>query len=96
MKIRSGTDSIDILPVGRYAIGPLRQQHLWLSPDNAGRWGDLSGGRMDITDGERTYLLLRSIENGQDCWYAVGNNKSGVPTSFDREHFKSILEDLLS
>src|SRR5947209_19782173 len=32
LKIRSGTDSIDVLPVGRYAIGPLPVKHWQLTP----------------------------------------------------------------
>jgi len=46
------------------------------TPGNAQRWGDLSGGRVDITNGERRHLLLRSIEDGQDHWYYPGKEVS--------------------
>jgi hypothetical protein len=94
LQIRSGTDSVDVKPVGRFAIGPLAAQHLQLIPGNERRWDDLTGGRVDITDGERRYLLLRSIEDEQDCWYVVGDQPT--PTPFNKDRLEAILEDLLS
>ena len=94
LKIRLGINSIDVLPVGRYAIGPLSLELLKGIPGNAQRWGDLSGGRVDITNGERRHLLLRSIEDGQDHWYTVGEPLS--PAAFDRKRLEEIVQNLLS
>jgi hypothetical protein len=68
---------------------------LQLIPGNERGWGDLAGGRVDITDGERRHLLLRSIVDGQDCWYAVGD-PNHVPIPFDQVRLEAILQDLLS
>jgi hypothetical protein len=95
LRIRSGTDSIDVLPVGRSAIGPVPVKHWQSTPGHDQKWGDLSGGRVDITNGERKYLLLRSTEAGQDAWYAVGD-PGMAPIPFDRDRLEAILEDLLS
>jgi hypothetical protein len=94
LKIRLGTNSVDILPVGRYSVGPLPLELLKGGPGDDKRWGDLSGGRVDITNGERRYLLLRSKENEHDHWYTVGEPPS--PTPFDRKRLEEILQDLLS
>ena len=94
LKIRLGINSVNVLPVGRYAVGPLSLELLKGIPGNAQRWGDLSGGSVDITNGERRHLLLRSIEDGQDHWYTVGEPLS--PAAFDRKLLEEILQDLLS
>lgn len=94
LKIRIGTDSVDVVPEGRHATVPLLLQHLLLDPRNAQRWGNLSGGRVDITNGERRYLLLRSIVDGQDHWYATVSNQIGL-TPFDSICLQAILRDLL-
>ncbi len=70
LKIRLGTDSVDVLPVGRFVSKNLAIQNLQLIPGNERRWGDLSGGRVDITNGERRFQLLRSLEAEADHWYA--------------------------
>ena len=93
-KIRLGINSVDVLPVGRYSVGPLSLELLKAIPGNAQRWGDFSGGRVDITNGERRHLLLRGIEDGQDHWYTVGEPLS--PAAFDRKRLEEILQDLLS
>jgi hypothetical protein len=94
LKIRLGTDAVDILPVGRYATGPFALQNLQLIPGNAGRWGDLSGGRVDVTNGERRHVLLRSVEDGQDRWYAHGGHQV-APTPFDKDTLEAIFLDLM-
>jgi len=95
LKIRLGTASVDIVPAGRYAPKPISLMSLLALPSNESRWGDLSGGRVDVTDGEWKHLLLRSIENGQDHWYVVMSNMAGV-TPRNRESLEQILQDLLS
>lgn len=95
LKIRLGTASVDIVPAGRHAPKPISLMNLLAVRGNESSWGDLSGGRVDVTDGERKHLLLRSIQDGQDRWYVVMSNKAGVhPLS--RESLEEILQDLLS
>lgn len=93
LKIRLGTDSVDVLPVGRYVNGPLALESLKAIAGNAMRWGDLSGGRVDITNGEQKSLLLRSSEGGQDRWFTLGGP---IPVPLDRDRLEAILQDLLS
>jgi hypothetical protein len=95
LKIRLDAVSVDIVPAGRYAPKPLSLINLLAVPHNESRWGDLSGGRVDVTDGERKHLLLRSIEDERDRWYVVMSNKAGV-TPLDRESLEQVLQDLLS
>ena len=107
VKIRLELDFVDIQPVGRFAIGPLPQRLQVLRPisnrspgvppyvpESDWKWGDLSGGRVDMTNGERRYVLLRSIIDGRDCWYAIAVNQ-GEPTLFDPTCLQNILMDLL-
>ncbi len=93
LKIRLGTNSIDILPMGRHVTNHLQLQNMLVIPSNVGRWGDLSGGRVDVTDGERRYQLLRSTEAGQDRWYAWSVKPPLLV--FDRDRLEEILQDLL-
>ena len=107
VKIRLELDFVDIQPVGRFAIGPLPQQlqvprpisvrspgMSAIVPRSERRWGDLSGGRVDMTNGEKRYVLLRSITDGRDCWYAIAVNQT-EPTLFDSTCLQNILLDLL-
>lgn len=93
MKIRLGTDAVDLLPVGRFSIGHLSVHSLGASLGEIGE-GDTLAGRVDITNGERKYLLLRSMEGDQERWFAV-DAYSGA-TLLDRERLEEILRDLLS
>jgi hypothetical protein len=94
LEIRLNTDSVDIRPVGRHEVGPLSLRHLQGIQSNEQRWGDLSGGRVDITNGERRHILLRSIVDGQDLWYAIAPDRIG-PILFDANCLEAILQDLL-
>jgi hypothetical protein len=98
LTVRLGTRSVDFLPVGRYSIGSLLELKTVLATQgNQERWGDLAGGRVDITNGERRHLLLRSIEGGQDRWYVMMTNKGApIPSAFDRASLEATLLDLLS
>lgn len=89
LKIRLGTDSVDVLPVGRYAIGPIAPRSVQGVP---GGW---SGGRVDITNGEKRYMLLQSIEAGKDRWYALEVGGPIEPAPLDRGRLEAILQDLL-
>jgi hypothetical protein len=94
MKIRLNLDFVDIQPMGRFAIGTFSFQQFQALWRNEQKWGDLSGGRVDMTDGERRYILLRSITDGRDCWYAVPGDRDGVPAPFDARCLQAILQDL--
>lgn len=94
LMIRLGTDTVEIAPSGRFAHIPLRFQTFLGMPGNRERWGDLSGGRVDIKFEVLQYLLFRSIEGGQDRWYAVLDENRVY--AFDRERLEAILQDLLS
>jgi hypothetical protein len=93
LKIRFGTDLVDVLPVGRYAIGPFSARAIKSLSGVEGTDGP-AAGRVDITNGERKYLLIRDISSGEERWHAV-NERSEV-ASFDRVHLEMILQDLWS
>ena len=93
LKIRLGTDEVDVLPVGRYAIGPIPAQAIKSLPVAEGT-DSPAAGRVDITNGERKYLLIRDISSGEERWHAV-NERSEV-VLFDRARLETILQDLWS
>jgi hypothetical protein len=64
LKIRLNTEYAEVLPMGRFMPLPSHLQSMLSIEDNRRVWGDLSGGRVDITNGERRHPLLRS--NGSD------------------------------
>ena len=94
LKIRVNTDYAEVLPIGRFTPRPVPLENLLFIADNRQRWGNLSGGRVDITNGERRHLLLRSTDDGQDQWYALKMDQVAL-VQFDRACFEAILEDLL-
>jgi hypothetical protein len=95
LKVCLNTASADVIPMGLNMRKPLSLEHLLGIPSNASRWGDLAGGRVDVTDGEHRHILFRSIQNGQDQWYVMKAEKTGL-TPFDRQTLEEILQDLLS
>jgi hypothetical protein len=94
LKIRLNADFAEVLPVGRSVPLPYYVQDQLSVPSNRQAWGDLSGGRVDITNGERKHILLRSTQGGQDRWYAVMKDVT-PPLPFDRACLEGILKDLL-
>jgi hypothetical protein len=93
IKIRLNTDDADVLPMGRFEPRPYSLD-VHASQAFHPR-SDFSGGRVDITNGERRHLLLRSIEDGQDRWFALMRGQS-TPIPFDRACLERILENVLS
>lgn len=93
LKIRLGTDALDILPVGRFSIGPVHVRALFNLPVGREKTDPIAG-RVDITDGERKYLLLRFVEAGQDHWFTVDEQSQTHP--LDRHCLEMILRNLLS
>jgi hypothetical protein len=93
LKIRLGTESVDVRPVGRFSIGPIfsRTPKDSLSPRGTDQ---PPKGRVDITDGDRRYMLLRAGGEGPDRWFVMDNDLQETP--FDRARLEAILQDLLS
>ena len=95
LKVRLNTASADIIPIGLHTRKPLSLENVLALPESKSRWGDLSGGRVDVTDGDRKHMLVRSIQNGQDQWYVMMAEKADI-TPFNRQSLEEILQDLLS
>ncbi len=93
MKIRLGPDGVDIVPVGRFSLGPVSVKALFNLPVSRDK-SDPIWGRVDITNGERKYLLLRFIDAGQDQWWMV--DEQSRTDLLDQQHLETILRDLLS
>ena len=64
-KIRLGINSVDVLPVGRYAVGPLSLELLKGIPGNAQRWGDLSGGALTSPTGNGDTCFSEASKTGR-------------------------------
>jgi hypothetical protein len=94
LKIRLNTDFAEVLPIGRFTPRPISLENLLFIQGNRQRWGNLSGGRVDITNGERRHLVLRSTDDSQEQWYALMMEQP-VPVPFDRACLEAILKDLL-
>jgi hypothetical protein len=93
LRIRLGTDEVDVVPVGRYAIGPLAAQTMRSILGIEGTDGPVAG-RVDITNGERKYVLIRDVSTGQDRWYALDEQSDAA--LLDQAHLETILQDLWS
>jgi len=93
LKIRLNADEVAVLPIGRYAIGPLPAEMYKALQGVAGTDGP-AGGRVDITDGERRYMLFRAIKSDPERWFAV-DDLSKV-NLFDQARLEAILQDLWS
>jgi hypothetical protein len=93
LKIRLGTDEVDIVPVGRYAIGPFAVQTMRSLLGSEGTDGP-AAGRVDITNGERKYVLIRDVSTGQDRWYALDEEFRAA--LLDQARLETILQDLWS
>jgi hypothetical protein len=89
MKLRLGTDSVDVRPVGRFSMGLLASQMI----NGHLKGGGPAAGRVDITNGERKHLLFREVEGEEDRWYAVDDHSRVEP--FDRHRLEAILQDLM-
>jgi hypothetical protein len=92
MKIRLGAAEVSIVPIGRYAIGPVPAKIL--SHSGLEEASGPVAGRVDITNGERKYLLLRNVSTGQDRWYALDERSNA--TLLDQSRLETILQDLWS
>ncbi len=97
LKVRLGTEEVDITPSGRFAHQPrsLADFMQWIQAGGqAHEWGALSGGRVDITNGDLRYLLLREGTEVNGPWFAFGEKSKLL--RFDETVLECILEDLFS
>jgi hypothetical protein len=92
LKVRLGTRDVSIVPIGRYAIGPVPANIV--SHSGLEEAAGPVAGRVDITNGERKYLLLRNVSTGQDRWYALDERSNA--TLLDQFRLETILQDLWS
>lgn len=95
MKVRLGAAEVSIVPVGRFSVRPLPAQ-VALALEGEGP-ESFSGGRVDVTNEERKYWLLRDVSTGQDRWLAVHAAGEAVNVApLDQHILEGILQDLLS
>lgn len=85
LKISLGGAAVEVVPVGRNVIGTVGPQ---------GDVGIRAEGRVDITDGIRRYILYRTLNDGQERWYALDERFQATP--LDRGRLEGMLQDLLS
>lgn len=85
LKISLGDGAVQVIPIGRNVVGVV-------GPRGAG--GIRAEGRVDITDGIRKYILYRTLDDGQEKWYALDEDFQAA--LFDRGRLEAILLDLLS
>jgi hypothetical protein len=84
LKIGVGDSSIQVVPVGRFALGVVGIR---------GGPGVRAEGRVDITDGVRKHILYRILQDGQERWYVQVGDFEARP--LDRSRLEDILQDLL-
>lgn len=94
LKVRLGTDEVDIVPMGRYAIGPLAAQTMKSLVGEEGT-DSPAAGRVDLTNGEWRQVLLRDIANGVDRWYVIGETQA-LASLLDQARLETILQGLWS
>jgi hypothetical protein len=85
LEVRLGGATVRVVPVGRNVVG-------FIGP--RGDVGVRAQGRVDITDGVRKYILYRTVEDGQDRWWALDDRYQA--SALDRGRFEAIMQDLLS
>ena len=93
LKIRLNADELDVLPIGRYAIGPLPSETIQALLQVTGTDGP-AAGRVDMTDGEKKYILMRDLSNQSERWWVV--SKTVQVERFDRDRLEAILQDFWS
>ena len=84
LKIAVGDLAIQVLPVARNVVG---------SPRIFGDGADL-GGRVDITDGTRKYIVMRVVKDGKKSWEVLDDQFGAAP--LDRARLEAIIQDLLA
>jgi hypothetical protein len=69
LRIYSATSAVYIVPIARFAARHSGLARIRVARRDVFPWGDLAGGRVDISNGKKRRLLLRSIQDGQEYWY---------------------------
>jgi hypothetical protein len=85
LRIELGENVVHVLPTARNVIG------LVAAP---GESEQRAQGRVDITDDAEQFILYRTLQDGQERWYALDEKFNAAP--FDRNRLEAILQDLLS
>jgi hypothetical protein len=85
LRIAVGDDYVEVVPMGRNVIGSFGLRG---EPEHRG------AGRADITNGARKYPLYRTIQNGRDVWYVVGD-RSEI-SLLSKDVLCEIVMDLMS
>ena len=83
--IRLGGTDVKVRPVSSSAVGTIREG------DGV---GNRLRGRVDITDGGRRYILYRTVQEGEERWYALDEKYHS--TLLDEARFEAIMQELLS
>src|SRR5262249_22205502 len=87
IRIRVGDESVDVLPMGRDAFSTYVFR-------DSGVGAGAGGGRVDITNGVRKYILYREVRADGDTWHVLDDRE---PLAIlDRERLEDIIQDLLS
>ena len=94
LKIRLETEYADVLPTGRFVSLPYPVQQMLAVEENRRYWGNLTGGQVVITNGERKHILLRSTWGPDEVWKVLRMDQVG-PVDFTKAVLEEILEDLL-
>ncbi len=83
--IRLGGTDLRVRPVSSSAVGKI------LEGDGA---GNRLRGRIDIIGVGRKYILYRTVQEGEERWYALDMNYHS--TLLDQTRFEAIVQELLS
>jgi hypothetical protein len=94
LKIHSARSAIYIYPVARFVPRPPGLARIRVARRDVFPWGDLAGGRVDMTNGKRRRLLLRSIQEGQEYWYLFNPYRYRI-WPLTRESLEVTLRELL-
>ena len=93
LKILLGASEVDVVPVGRFSIGPVPTEKVLSHLGIEGASGTVAG-RVDIKNKEKKHLLIRDVSTAQDRWFAV-DERSSVAL-LDQSRLETILQDLWS
>ncbi len=94
LKIRTATSAVHIFPVARFFARPPGLARIRVARRDVFPWGDLAGGRVDVTSGKKRRLLLRSIQDDQDYWYLFNPYRYRI-WPLTRESLEATLRELL-
>ncbi len=94
LKIHSARSAVHIVPVARFVPRPPGLARIRVARRDAFPWGDLAGGRVDVTNGKKRRLLLRSFQDDQEYWYLFNPYRYRI-WPLTRESLEVTLRELL-